>query len=97
MFSVRYPGTADIHLGEAALALLRNGEFEIPHMRSRISKQQQQLTDLEKRLTEYQRGIQASQADYAKARLTQVKTLHGQVDSQNYVVINSNSFINTTV
>lgn len=49
---------ADIQIGEIALGLIRNGEYEIPFLQSQIAKQQQQLIDHEKR-----------EADYAKMAL----------------------------
>ena len=59
---------ADLHLGEAALVLVRLGEFDLPHLHGKISRQQHQLSDLQKRQVEHARSVQLAQTDYAKVK-----------------------------
>lgn len=63
---------ADLHLGEAALVLVRNGEFEIPFHKNRVVKEQQQLVDLEKKEVEYRKSVLESQKAYHQVQYSMV-------------------------
>lgn len=53
-----------LHLGEAALALGRNTDYEIPFLKRQAAKYQQQLGDLERKQAEALRSAAAAAADF---------------------------------
>lgn len=55
---------AGLHLGESALQLVRNSEFELPFLRAQINKYQRQLVDHEKKEEDYQKSAAASSRAY---------------------------------
>lgn len=61
---------ADIHIGETALRLIRNGEYEIPFLQAQTSKHQQQLVDFEKKESEYGRMALNAQKSHTQVSLS---------------------------
>jgi len=57
-----------VWLGEAATALARNVDYEIPYHRAQAGKLDQQLMDAERRCAEYLRLADTSAAEYRQAR-----------------------------
>ena len=55
-------------LGEAATALARNVDYEIPYHRAQAGKLDQQLLDAERRCADYLRLADTSAADFRQAR-----------------------------
>ena len=60
---------ADIHLGEAAVALARNVDYEVPFYRKQAAKAQQQLADLERRHAEHLRSAVLAAKQYRTASI----------------------------
>lgn len=59
---------ADVWLGEAALALVRAADYDIPAMRRAAARAQQQLGDLERRRADCMRSAAAAARAYQQAR-----------------------------
>lgn len=59
---------ADVWLGEAALALVRAADYDIPAMRRAAARAQQQLGDLERRRADCLRSAAAAARAYQQAR-----------------------------
>lgn len=58
---------ADIHLGEAAVTLARNVDYEVPFYRKQAAKAQQQLSDLERKHAEHLRSAVLAAKQYRTA------------------------------
>lgn len=54
----------NIYLGEAALTLFRNVNFELPFLRKQVQKAQQQLSDLERRAGDCSKSANAAAANF---------------------------------
>ena len=64
-------------MGEAALLLVRNTDYEAPFLKGQVQKHQQQLSDLERRETEYANSADSAAASFQQVRLVaQCKKLH---------------------
>ena len=59
---------AGVWLGEAATALARNVDYEIPFRRAQAGKLDQQLVDAERRCAEYLHLADSAAAEYRQAR-----------------------------
>jgi hypothetical protein len=60
--------SADIFLGECSLTLTRNIDYEIPFLQRQISKQQQQLVDLERKQAEHLHSAVLAAKAYQKVQ-----------------------------
>ena len=68
---------ADVWLGEAALALVRAADYDIPAMRRAAARAQQQLGDLERRRADCMRSAAAAARAYQQARPLRLPALLG--------------------
>ena len=68
---------ADVWLGEAALALVRAADYDIPAMRRAAARAQQQLGDLERRRADCTRSAAAAARAYQQARPPRLLALLG--------------------
>ncbi|KAI7844631.1 hypothetical protein COHA_001721 [Chlorella ohadii] len=57
-----------IYVAEAAQALCRNADYEIPFLKKQAAKCQQQLADLERKKADAQKSAAAAAADFQQAR-----------------------------
>ena len=57
---------ADVWLGEAAMMMTRNTDYEIPYFKKAAAKAGQQLKDLERRSAEYLRSANTASAEYQR-------------------------------
>ena len=61
------PCCVDVHVGEAALALARNVDYEVPFLTRQAARVQQQLADLERKHTEHLRSAVQATREYCQA------------------------------
>ena len=64
---LRQPCCVDVHVGEAALALARNVDYEVPFLTRQAARVQQQLADLERKHTEHLRSAVQATREYCQA------------------------------
>ena len=57
----------DIFLGETALLLVRNSDYEAPFLKGQVQKHQQLLSDLERRQVESSKRSEAAAAAFQQA------------------------------
>ena len=57
---------ADVWLGEAAMMVARNTDYEIPYFKKAAAKAGQQLKDLERRGAEHLRSAAAASTEYQR-------------------------------
>ena len=65
--------TAGVFIGEAALTMIQNVDYEVPYLRKQMSKCSQQMADAERRHAEYVRSAAQCATNYKK-----VGTVQGQ-------------------
>lgn len=55
-----------VFIGEAALTMIQNVDYEVPYLRKQMAKCSQQMADAERRHAEYVRSAAACAANYKK-------------------------------
>ncbi len=68
---------AVLHVGEAALTLGRNTDYEIPFHKKQAARLQQQMGDLERRQAEALKSASAAAADYEQVSVVGLGRHHG--------------------
>lgn len=58
--------TVGVFIGEAALTMIQNVDYEVPYLRKQMAKCSQQMADSERRHAEYVRSAAACAANYKK-------------------------------
>ena len=66
---------ADVRLGEAAITLARNVDYEVPFYRKQAAKLQQQLSDLERKHAEHLRSAVLAAKQYRTASIPFTRSL----------------------
>jgi hypothetical protein len=61
--------TAGVFIGEAALTMIQNVDYEVPYLRKQMSKCSQQMADAERRHAEYVRSAAQCATNYKKVGL----------------------------
>lgn len=55
-------------IGEAALTMIQNVDYEVPYLRKQMAKCSQQMADAERRHAEYVRSAAQCATNYKKVR-----------------------------